>query len=264
MIDPIDRLEQYFPNYLDPVDLSSQGPMMNRSKERAMRQLYRDLWVTEPEHPLPHELPDLTMHAYLLLREAGNVLFCRSEHGADHLRIRELGGTTRHYLTHWHEAAPGLARVKEMFGSELICHRLAEEIVVKSCPVDATFDRRETHLGDIEVIPTPGHTARSSCFLYRSPHGPTYLFAGDTVFPSRGTWESLVFEDGDEASLRASLATLRTLEPDVVLCGAAVGDAPFRSVSRAEWHAIVDQATRSLSHWPSDGRAKADMAGAAG
>ena len=48
-----------------------------------MKQIYPDLWVTEPEHPFP-ELPDLAMCAYLLVREAGSVLFCRSEHHADH------------------------------------------------------------------------------------------------------------------------------------------------------------------------------------
>ena len=213
-----------------------------------MRQLYPDLWVTEPEHPLPDRLPDLTMHAYLLVRADGNLLFSRSEHQADHLRIQELGGITRHYLTHWHEAAPGLARIKARFASEIVCHRLAEPIVRRFAPVDLTFDAREVHLGAIEVIPTPGHTAGSTCFLYRSPHGRRYLFAGDTIFPSRGSWEAIVFEDGNEADLRASLATLRLLEPDVVLFGAAVADEPHRAMTLSEWHAAVDQAGRSPSH----------------
>jgi len=56
-----------------------------------MKQIYRDLWVTEPEHPLP-ELPDLMMHAYLLVRQTGNILFCRSEHHADHRHIRSRVG----------------------------------------------------------------------------------------------------------------------------------------------------------------------------
>jgi hydroxyacylglutathione hydrolase len=228
-----------------------------------MKQFYPDLWVTEPERPLPDELPDLTMHAYLLVRAAGNVLICRSEHETDHLQIRELGGMTRHYLTHWHEAAPGLARIKEMFGSELACHRLAEEIVSRFHPVDLTFDRREVHLGDIEVIPTPGHTAGSTCFLYRSPHGRKYLFVGDTVFRSRGSWEAVVFDDGNEADLRASLGVLRALEPDVVLCGASVSDVPFKAMSGTEWHAALDQAARSLSRAAVEDQSRPKTAGAA-
>jgi hydroxyacylglutathione hydrolase len=167
-----------------------------------MKQIYPDLWRTAPEHPLPDDLPDLMMHAYLLVREQGNLLFCRSEHRADHQQIRHLGGITRQYLTHWHEAAPGLARIKEMFGSKLVCHRLAEPTVSEFSPVDLTFETHGVHLGDIEVIPTPGHTPGSTCFLFESPHGKTYLFAGDTLFPSRGSWEAVVFEDGNEAELR--------------------------------------------------------------
>jgi glyoxylase-like metal-dependent hydrolase (beta-lactamase superfamily II) len=212
-----------------------------------MKQIYPDLWRTAPEHPLPDELPDLMMHAYLLVREQGNLLFCRAEHPGDHRQIRDLGGITHQYLTHWHEAAPGLARIKETFGSKLVCHRLAEQTVRQFSPVDLTFERREIHLGDIEVIPTPGHTPGSTCFLFESPHGRTYLFAGDTLFPSRGSWEALVWEDGSEADLRNSLAMLRDLEPDVVLCGASVGDVPLREMSQAEWQAALDQAARSLS-----------------
>jgi hypothetical protein len=40
---------------------------------------------------------------------------------------------------------------------------------------------------------------------------------------------------------------LRDLEPDVVLCGASVGDVPLREMSQAEWQAALDQAARSLS-----------------
>jgi len=212
-----------------------------------MKQIYPDLWRTAPEHPLPDDLPDLMMHAYLLVREQGNLLFCRSEHQADHQQIRDLGGITHQYLTHWHEAAPGLARIKEMFGSKLVCHRRAEHTVSQFSPVDLSFETRAVHLGDVEVIPTPGHTPGSTCFLFDSPHGKTYLFAGDTLFPSRGSWEALVWEDGNEAELRESLKLLRRLEPDVILCGASVGDVPFREMSQPEWHAALDQAARSLS-----------------
>jgi hydroxyacylglutathione hydrolase len=211
-----------------------------------MKQIYPDLWVTEPEHPLP-DLPDLMMCAYLLVRDTSNVLLCRSEHHADHRHIRDLGGITHQYLTHWHEAAPGLARIKGTFGSKLVCHRLAEKIVSKFSTVDATFETRGVHLGDIEVIPSPGHTAGSSCFRFKSPHGKTYLFAGDTLFPSRGTWQAVVFEDGNKSDLKESLAMLRSEDPDVILCGAAVADTPFKAMSRAEWHAALDEAARSLS-----------------
>src|SRR5215831_16115675 len=210
-----------------------------------MKQIYPDLWVTEPEQLTP-ELPDLTLYAYLLVRKTGNVLFCRSEHDADHRHIKELDGVTHQYLTHWHEAAPGLARIKETFGSKLACHRLAEAAVSKFSSVDLTFERREVHLNDIEVIPSPGHTPGSTCFRFKSPHGKTYLFAGDTIFPSRGSWQAVVFEDGNTSDLRKSLAMMSDLESDVVLCGASVADVPFKAMFLAEWHAALVQASRSL------------------
>lgn len=39
-----------------------------------MRQIYPDLWQTSTEHPLS-EFPHTTSNAYLLVRDAGNVLF---------------------------------------------------------------------------------------------------------------------------------------------------------------------------------------------
>jgi hydroxyacylglutathione hydrolase len=133
-----------------------------------MQQIYPDLWRTEPEHPVPDKLPDLMMHAYLLAREQGNVLFCRAEHHADQERIADQGGITRHYPTHWPEAAPGLARIRQRFGSKLCCHRLTETAVREFGPVDHTFEAREVHVGDIGVTPSSGHTPGSTCFLYSS------------------------------------------------------------------------------------------------
>lgn len=211
-----------------------------------MHQIYPDLWVSEPEHPAPDELPDLMMHAYLLVRDEGNILFCRSEYAADHQRMGELGGVRRHYLTHWHEAAPGLARIKARFASKLLCHERAVAQVAPFAAVDTTFRTRETHEGGIEVIPAPGHTPGSSVYRVRSSHGPTYLFAGDTLFPSRGRFEAVIFEDGDKEDLLESLAMLRGLEPDVALFGASVADVAFKAMSPAEWHAALDQAADAL------------------
>lgn len=211
-----------------------------------MRQIQPDLWVTEPEHPVPDEVPDLAMHAYLLVRDEGNVLFSRSEHAADHERIRELGGITHHYITHWHEAGPGVARIRELFGSQVVCHREAEAILRRSSEVDRIFDTPLVENGGIEIIPTPGHTPGSATYRYRSPHGMAYLFPGDTLFPSRGTWQAVVFEDGDKDQLRESLGLLRTFDPDVVLFGAAVADTPYHTFTPDLWRKAVDQAAGSL------------------
>lgn len=78
-----------------------------------MRQIYPDLWQTSAEHPLS-TYPNTLCHAYLLIRETGNVLFYstgreaiwRAEDHGDHDRIEELGGVGHMLLAHWHEASP--------------------------------------------------------------------------------------------------------------------------------------------------------------
>jgi hypothetical protein len=60
-------------------------------------------------------------------------------------------------------------------------------------------------------------------------------------------WQAVAFEDGNKSDLKDSLAMLRSVAPDVVLCGASVADNPIRAMSRTEWHAALEQAAQSLS-----------------
>jgi hydroxyacylglutathione hydrolase len=210
-----------------------------------MKQIYPDLWQTGPEHPFP----SVITHAYCLVRGGGNVLFYSSGITENHQHVQDLGGIIRQYLSHRDEAGSALVRIKQMFGSALCCHRLEEKAVREVCPVDLTFQAREIHLGDIEVIPTPGHTDGSTCFLYKSPHGKTYLFTGDTIYPNDNAWGTLVWPGagGSTSDLRDSLKQLRNLEPNVVISSASVGRWAFKEMSHGEWQVVVEQALRSLS-----------------
>lgn len=210
-----------------------------------MKQIYPDLWQTGPEHPFPN----LTTHSYFLVRGAGNVLFYSSGNSDDHQHMQELGGIIRQYLSHRDEAGPPLVRIKQMFDSTLCCHRLEEKAVGKVCPVDFTFQTREIHLGDIEIIPTPGHTDGSTCFFFKSPHGKTYLFTGDTIYPSHNSWETFVMPEagGSTSDLKDSLKLLRSLEPNVVISSASIGDLPYKEMSPGEWQEVVDRTLSSIS-----------------
>ena len=151
-----------------------------------MKQLHPDLWQTRAEHPFG---PGSATHAYLLIRSSGNVLFYNCGHSDEYPDILRLGGAVRQYLSHRDEAGAALWRIKESLGSLLCCHALEAAAVRKTCPVDLTFENRECHLGDIEVIPTPGHTDGSTCFLCTSQHRKLrYLFTGDTIFPDGDSW----------------------------------------------------------------------------
>ncbi|WP_339832967.1 MBL fold metallo-hydrolase [uncultured Parvibaculum sp.] len=212
-----------------------------------MKQIYPDLWQTAPEQPVA-EAPSLVTHAFLLTREDGNVLFYSSGHTAEHRRIAELGGLRRQYLSHQDEVGPALAEIKEKFGSELVSHGAEKQEVGKAVAPDRTFDARETHLGNIEIIPTPGHTRGSTCYLVRSPHGKTYLFTGDTLFmDSNGRWQAGLLPFSDAAKLRSSLELLRTLTPDVVISSAAPdGKHPVNEVTPQDWRAAVGDALEGM------------------
>jgi|SRR6266853_1876654 len=208
-----------------------------------MKQLYPDLWQTRPEHPFG---PGSATHAYLLIRSTGNVLFYSCAHSDEYRNILQLGGAVRQYLSHRDEAGAGLQRMKETLGCLLCCHTLEAAAISKACPVDLTFENRGCHLGDIEVIPTPGHTDGSTCFLCTSQQRLRYLFTGDTIFPDGDSWGTYVSAKHRRA-LAESLALLRPLEPDVVLSSASSGPYAFREMLPGQWPEAVDGAIRALS-----------------
>jgi glyoxylase-like metal-dependent hydrolase (beta-lactamase superfamily II) len=209
-----------------------------------MKQLFPDLWQTRAEHPFA----GVTSHAYLLVRDTGNVLFYSSDLRDEYQHVKDLGGIAHQYLSHRDEAGPALAEIKELFGSKLWCHRLEEPSISKVTPIDCMFDKREVVNG-IEVIPTPGHTVGSVCFLVRSAHGKTYLFTGDTIYQENGAWDTRVngYAGGSKSDLKSSLMLLRDLRPAVVLSSASVGPVPFKELSAQQWQLDIDNVLRGLS-----------------
>jgi glyoxylase-like metal-dependent hydrolase (beta-lactamase superfamily II) len=208
-----------------------------------MKQIYPDLWQTQAEHPFF----GVTSHAYLLARDTGNILLYSTGLTKEYKHIQKLGGITHQYLSHSDEAGPALVEIKKIFGSKLCCHRLEEPAVSKAAPVDCIFDKRETMPGNVEVIPTPGHTPGSLCFLADSADGKTYLFTGDTLFLSKGAWDTRVNAGGSKSDLKKSLLLLRDLKPAVVISSASVGSVAFKEVSAEEWQFDVDEVVRSFS-----------------
>ena len=212
-----------------------------------MRRLYLDLWQTAQQT----QFSMLTVHAYLLDRPVGNALFYNPRSSGDFAAVADLGGITHHYLSHCHEVGDGLPGVAERFDSKLCCHAGVEPYLANTMPADVYFDSpdRELHAGGVEVIHTPGHTDNSVCYRYRSPHGRTYLFPGDTLYLDHGEWATLVVsqDGGNRRDLARSLALLRTLDVDVIICSVSIGDMKIVEVTRPEWWRIIDDLTRRLA-----------------
>ena len=89
----------------------------------------------------------MTSHAYLLVRDTGNILFYSSGLHEEHQHIRTLWRLTYQYLSHSDAAGPALAEIKNLFGSKLCCQRFDEPAVRKVTPVDCTFDKAGQHRG---------------------------------------------------------------------------------------------------------------------
>lgn len=213
-----------------------------------MQQLYPDLWKTAEQK----QFSTLTVHAYLLKRADGNVLFYNPRSTADCPRMADLGGVAYHCLSHCHEVGPQLGSIAERFESELCCHARVESYLSVATRADVCFRTppREVHAGDIEVIHTPGHTDNNVCYRYASPHGRAYLFTGDTLYLHEGQWRTLVVgsDGGNHRDLARSLERLRGLAVDVIVCSVAVGPMQIIEVTPGEWRRLIDGLLGPLQH----------------
>ena len=209
-----------------------------------MRQIRADLWETRTDSPFP----GLTTHAYLWTRPGRNVLFYIPATDADFDAMDELGGVDDQYLSHQDEAGPMLARIADRFGSRL--HAPATELVTigRHAHIDVALGSRHVDANGVEVIPTPGHTPGSSCYLVLGADGEKYLFTGDTMFVGdNGAWTTFVIPGvSDAAALTSSLQLLRTLEPDIVISSAFTGETAVDTLGTRRWSECVAQALDSV------------------
>jgi glyoxylase-like metal-dependent hydrolase (beta-lactamase superfamily II) len=110
--------------------------------------------------------PSLEIRAFLLRREQGNLLIYRAATlEQDVETVNDLGGVSRLYLNHHHEASPACDWVAKTFGAPLHVHEADAQAASKVCDVDETFSERHRLDEDLEVIPIPGHTSGATAFL---------------------------------------------------------------------------------------------------
>lgn len=131
--------------------------------------------------PLPFA-PTAWARAFLLERDRGNLLiYSVGELEAQLQAIGQRSRISRQYLNHHHEAevAPdGLI-------GPLVVHEEAREPVAAKAPVETTYTERHVLDDDFEVIPTPGHTNGSTCFLW---HGSRPCSNRATVPSTSRVW----------------------------------------------------------------------------
>src|SRR5699024_6117261 len=143
--------------------------------------------------------------AFLLQRDEGNILIYGSK-ATDSVSFKTHGGVERHYLNHGHEA---------MFLSDnavapIYCHEKESATVAKKTEVAQTFSARHTLDNDFEIIPTPGHTSGTTCYLWdNGTH--RILFTGDMLVPRNDKWEVVVLDESSPSDYVKSLQQIREL-----------------------------------------------------
>jgi hydroxyacylglutathione hydrolase len=210
-----------------------------------LTQIRDDLFQTRMDSPFP----GLTTHAYLWCRPAGNVLFYCPATDAEFDAIDALGGVSAQYLSHLDEAGPNLARIADHFGRRLHAPTAELDAISEHARVDVPVDAfRHVDANDVEVLPTPGHSPGSTCYIVTGVGGEKYLFTGDTMFPTaEGKWATFVVPGrGDPAAMRDSVKMLGTVVPDIVVSSAFGGETGFEVVDPRRWSECIDQALASV------------------
>ena len=211
-----------------------------------MNTVISGLYASEPE-PLGFG-PSLEIRAYLLQREGGNLLIYRSAAlEQDVEMVNGLGGISRQYLNHHHEASPACDWVANTFAAPLHVHEEDAAAAAETCNVDATFSERHKLDEDFEIIPIPGHTSGATAFLWDTGQHRA-LFTGDTVFFIRGRWRAAVLEGiSDRERYMESLELIRTLDFDFVAPGIApAGEPYYELVEKAEAERRIDEILERL------------------
>ncbi len=204
-----------------------------------MRKVLSDLWQTRTDSPFP----GLTTHAFLWTGR--NALFYSTATDADFSELEDLGGVSDQYLSHRDEAGPMLTKIADHFDSTL--HAPAAELleIGQHAHVDVPLGSRHVDVNGIEIIPTPGHSPGSTCYLVNGAEG-AYLFTGDTlVYGDAGNWwAGYIPGIADADALADSLRLLRTLNPDVVISSAFQGDSAVHRIQPGRWTDHIDEALK--------------------
>jgi hypothetical protein len=205
------------------------------------------LYASTPE-PLPFA-PSLDIRAFLLQRDQGNLLvYSAAGLESDAAAIEDLGGISRQYLNHRHEAGFASDRVT----SPLFVHENERDSVEKTHHVRGAFSRRHKLDDDFEVIPTPGHTSGATAYLWDSGR-QRLLFTGDTIYLRDGEWVAAVLDSSDRGAYIESLELIRDLHFDVLVPWVASGGQPYYGATddadaRSRIDAILERVRRGEDH----------------
>jgi Metallo-beta-lactamase superfamily len=193
--------------------------------------------LATPTTRLPYQ-HNVLLRSYVLERPQGNLIVYNSPGVSESAAaIRALGAPARLLVNHGHESMYG----QPDLDVPIWVHRKDRSEVAKSLDVAGTFDGRGMIDDDLEVIPTPGHTAGTTSYLWdNGTH--RFLFTGDFIWIENGEWKAVVLSSGLRRDYLDSLALVRDLEFDVLVpWGTTEGDSSYGLVAdQSQMHDRID------------------------
>jgi len=177
--------------------------------------------LATPTARLPYQR-NVLLRSYVLERTDGNVIIYNSPGVSDAAdAIRDLGPASHLLINHAHESMYGAPALDV----PIWVHKRDREEVARDLSVAGAFTGRQWIGDDLEVIPTPGHTAGTTSFLWDSGDR-RYLFTGDFIWIEQGNWKAVVLDGGLRDEYVASLELVRDLDFDVLVPWGTTDDGP--------------------------------------
>jgi len=168
--------------------------------------------LATPTSRLPYQ-PNVLLRSYVLERPQGNVIVYNSPGvSTSAAAISALGAPARLLVNHGHESMYG----PPALDVPVWVHERDRAELATSLRVAGTFDGAGMIDDDLEVIPTPGHTAGTTSYLWdNGTH--RFLFTGDFIWIEDGEWEAVVLSPALRRDYLDSLALVRDLDFDVLV-----------------------------------------------
>ena len=161
---------------------------------------------------LPYQ-HNVLLRSFVLRRPQGNLIIYNSPGIAGSAAaIRELGGAERLLINHAHEVMYGPPGIDV----PVYMHRDDRAEAGASLDVAGVFGQRGMLAPDLEIIPTPGHTAGTTSFLWDNG-SLRFLFTGDFIWLEHGEWKAVVLDPQLRPAYLESLALVRELDFDVLV-----------------------------------------------
>ncbi|MCZ2813246.1 MBL fold metallo-hydrolase [Modestobacter sp. VKM Ac-2979] len=193
--------------------------------------------LATPTSRLPYQ-HNVLLRSYVLERPQGNLVVYNSPGVSESAAaILALGAPARLLVNHGHESMYG----QPDLDVPIWVHRDDRSELATSLDVTGTFDGPGMIDDDLEVIPTPGHTAGTTSYLWdNGTH--RFLFTGDFIWIEDGEWKAVVLSSGLRRDYLDSLALVRELDFDVLVpWGTTEGDPPYGLVpDPAQRHDRID------------------------